>query len=200
VALVSDAGTPLISDPGFMLVREALAQGLPVIPVPGATAAIAALTASGLPADRFLFAGFLPPKAVARRAKLATLAHLDATLVFYEAPQRLAAMLADAAEAFGTERQAAVCRELTKAHETVTTGEVGNLADAFAAAPEPKGEIVVVVAPPQDAAPTDAGAVDAMLNDLAETMPASKAAAEVARLTGLPKGELYKRLLALKGG
>jgi len=147
IALISDAGTPLVSDPGYKLVREALDQGLMVTSLPGPSAALAALTNSGLPTDTFLFAGFLPPKSGPRRTRLAALKEVPATLILFEAAPRLAKSLADMAEVLGP-REAAIARELTKLHETVTRGRLDALAEAIAAGEPPKGEIVVVVAPP----------------------------------------------------
>lgn len=199
VALVSDAGTPLVSDPGYRLVGEALAAGARVFPIPGPSAALAGLVVSGLPTDAFLFAGFLPAKDAARRSRLAELSAVPATLVFYESPHRLTESLAALAETLGYDRPACVARELTKAFEEARRDTLGALAAHYASAGEPKGEIVILVAPP--AAPAlDAGDIDALLSGLAAEMPASKAAAEGARLTGRPKAELYRRLLALKGG
>ncbi|HLJ21587.1 MAG TPA: 16S rRNA (cytidine(1402)-2'-O)-methyltransferase, partial [Stellaceae bacterium] len=155
LALVSDAGTPLVSDPGFKLVRDAVAAGIPVIPVPGASAALAALTVSGLPTDRFLFAGFLPAKSAARRRELRELAAVRASLIFYETAPRLAEALADMAAMLG-DRPAAVARELTKLHEEVRRGSLSALAEHYRGAGPPKGEIVVIVGPPAaDAAVTE---------------------------------------------
>jgi 16S rRNA (cytidine1402-2'-O)-methyltransferase len=197
VALVSDAGTPLVSDPGFRLVEAARADGLAVIPIPGPSAALAALTASGLPSDAFFFAGFLPVKAGARAARLSELKTVPGTLIFFESPNRLADSLAAMAEAYG-DRPAAVCRELTKTFEEIRTGTLPALAAHYAEAGAPKGEVVVCLAPPAaGAAPAEAD-VDAMLASLSSEMGASKAAAEAARLTGLRKADLYKRLLELK--
>lgn len=198
VALISDAGTPLISDPGSRLVREAVARGLPVVPVPGASALLAALTASGLDSETFLFAGFPPSKTGARAKRLADLAGIDATLVFYESPHRLAASLSAMANALGGGREAVVARELTKRFEEHRRGNLAELAEAYGEAGAPKGEIVVCVAPPAEAEPMQAVDVDAMLETLAGTMPASRAAAEAAKRTGMPKNELYARLVALK--
>jgi len=147
IALISDAGTPLVSDPGYKLVREALDQGLMVTSLPGPSAALAALTNSGLPTDTFLFAGFLPPKSGPRRTRLAALKEVPATLILFETSPRLAKSLADMAEVLGP-REAAIARELTKLHETVTRGRLDALAEGVAAGEPPKGEIVVVVAPP----------------------------------------------------
>jgi 16S rRNA (cytidine1402-2'-O)-methyltransferase len=196
VALVSDAGTPLVSDPGYRLVREAAAQGTRVFPIPGASALLAGLAAAGLPTDRFLFAGFPPPRRAARRAFLAELAGVRATLVFYEGGSRLAASLADMAEVLGP-REAVVGRELTKLYETVTRGALPALAadPQFAA---PKGEIVVLVAPGREAAATEADADQALADALARLSPAD-AASEVAKALGLPRRDLYRRAMALKG-
>lgn len=199
VALVSDAGTPLVSDPGYRLVEQALAAGIRVIPVPGASAVLSALVACGLPTDAFLFAGFLPTKDGARRTRLAALAAIPATLAFYESPHRLAESLAAMADALGGERPAAVARELTKTFEEVRRGTLRQLAGHYAEAGEPKGEIVILAGPPPTPA-FEATDIDALLATLLAEMPASKAAAEAARLTGRPKGDLYKRLIALKGG
>lgn len=197
VALISDAGTPLVSDPGYRLVGEALERGLRVVPVPGPSAALAALTVSGLPSDAFLFAGFLPVKAGQRRSRLEQWQAVPATLIFFESPRRVAETLAAMAEVLGGARPAVVCRELTKAFEEARHGSLQELAAHYAAADTPKGEVVICVGPPveEEAAPAD---VDALLIGLAAEMPASKAAAEAARMTGQPKQELYRRLLALK--
>jgi 16S rRNA (cytidine1402-2'-O)-methyltransferase len=196
IALVSDAGTPLISDPGFKLVRDARAAGRPVTTLPGPCAAVAALTLAGLPTDRFLFAGFLPAKAKAKADAIAELAAIRATLVLYESGPRLAATLAALAERFG-DRDAAIAREISKRFEETVTGSVLELAARYADAPPPKGEIVIVVAPPGEAAPADVDA-DALLADALSRLPAAKAAGEVARATGLSKRDLYARALALK--
>ncbi|MBX3530568.1 MAG: 16S rRNA (cytidine(1402)-2'-O)-methyltransferase [Rhizobiaceae bacterium] len=197
VALVSDAGTPLVSDPGFRLVEAAREAGIPVVPIPGPSAALAALTASGLPSDAFFFAGFLPVKNGARASRLTELKAVPGTLIFFESPNRLGESLAAMAEVFGN-RRVAVCRELTKAFEEIRTGPLADLAAHYAEAGAPKGEIVVCVAPPDPAAAPAEADVDAVLRSLASEMGASKAAAEAARLTGLRKADLYKRLLELK--
>lgn len=196
VALVSDAGTPLISDPGYRLVREAAEQGAAVYPIPGASALLAGLAAAGLPTDRFLFAGFPPPKSAARRSFFSEFAGIRATLVFYEGGSRLAASLADMAAVFGP-REAAVGRELTKLYETFTRGPLDVLAadPRFAA---PKGEIVVLVAPGREEAATEAD-VDAALSEALGRLRAADAAGEVAKALGLPRRELYRRALAMKG-
>lgn len=197
VALVSDAGTPLVSDPGYRLVEQALRAGFRVVPIPGPSAVLAALTASGLPSDTFLFGGFLPVKDGQRRSRLEELKAVPATLIFFESPRRLAATLAAMADVFGP-RPAAVGRELTKAFEEMRTGTLPDLAAAFADADTPKGEIVVCVGPPLAEAAVDAQDVDRLLLSLATEMPASKAAAEAARMTGGRKPDLYRRLMDLK--
>ena len=197
VALISDAGTPLVSDPGYRLVGAAIEKGIPVVPVPGASAALAALTASGLPSDTFLFAGFPPVKAGQRATRLEELKAAPATLIFYESPRRLAETLGAMAEVLGGGRAAAVGRELTKAFEEVRRGTLTELAHHYAAADTPKGEIVVCVGPPLPVEQS-AGDVDALLLSLAKDMPASKAAAEAAKMTGQSKQALYRRLLELK--
>lgn len=195
VALASDAGTPLLSDPGYRLVAEAAAAGYPVFPVPGASALLAALVVAGLPTDSFFFAGFLPPKQTGRRKRLAALAAIPATLVFYESPHRLAASLTDMAAVLG-DRPSAVARELTKAFETVRRGTLSALANEFAGAP-PKGEIVVVVGPPGESVP-EAEDIDALLVRLLADASVREAAAQAAALTGLPRRDLYRRALSLK--
>jgi 16S rRNA (cytidine1402-2'-O)-methyltransferase len=196
LALISDAGTPLISDPGYRLVKEAVAQGSAVFPVPGPSASLAALTVAGLPTDRFLFAGFPPPRSAGRRALFAELAPVRATLVFYEGGPRLAASLADMAAVFGA-REAAVARELTKLHETVIRGSLADLAaDPRLAAP--KGEIVVVVGPGAEPA-ASADEADAALAEAVARVGPARGASEVAKALGLSRRELYARALALKG-
>jgi 16S rRNA (cytidine1402-2'-O)-methyltransferase len=194
VALVSDAGTPLVSDPGFRLVREARAAGVAITTIPGACAAIAGLTVSGLPNDRFLFAGFLPVKDKARRDLLAQLGRIDATLVFYETGPRLERSLKVMAEVWPT-REVAVARELTKLHEECRSGTPGDLADHYAAHP-PRGEIVLLVGPPvEQRAEHDS---DALLREALKDMSASKAAGMVAKATGLDRQALYARAVELK--
>lgn len=199
VAYCSDAGTPLVADPGYRLVEMALAEGHPVIPVPGASAVLAALTASGLPTDRFLFAGFLPPKAAARRTELGGIAGLRATLVFYESPRRLAAALADMAAVLGPAREAVVARELTKRFEEHRRGSLGDLAGQYADAEAPKGEVVVLVGPPVEAAPEPQD-LDAALARALAGASVKDAAREVAAELGLPRREVYARALALTAG
>jgi 16S rRNA (cytidine1402-2'-O)-methyltransferase len=198
VALVSDAGTPGISDPGYKLVRAAAAAAVEVVAVPGPSAVIAALSIAGLPTDRFLFAGFLPPRRAARRATLAELKNVPATLVFYETAPRLAASLADAAAVLGP-RPAAIARELTKRFEEVRRGDIVSLAAAAASEPAPKGEIVLVIGPPEAAeAVVDDAAVDAALTAALKAHRAGEAAALVAAATGRPRREVYARALRLK--
>ncbi len=197
VALVSDAGTPLISDPGYKLVRDARAAGHAVTTIPGPCAAVAALTLAGLPTDRFLFMGFLPAKAGARAATIAEVAAVRATLVFYESGPRLASALAALAEGLG-DREAAVAREITKKFEECVTGTLTTLAARYADAP-PKGEIVVVVAPPGEAAPASEEDADAALVEALTRLPVSKAAGEVAKRLGLDRKALYARAMELKG-
>ena len=193
---------PVIADPGFKLVRAARQRGLRVSVVPGASAPLAALALSGLPSDRFLFAGFLPSRETARRAALADLAPVQATLVLLEAPQRLAASLADMAAALGAARDAVVARELTKMFEEVRAGPLGELAAAFAGEDPPRGEIVVVVAPPTAAdvaAVPDAATLDAQLRAALTTMSLRDAVAAVSGATGVARREVYARALALAG-
>jgi len=198
VALISDAGTPLVSDPGYRISQTAIEAGIAVIPIPGASAPMAALVASGLPSDTFLFAGFLPSKDKARRDRYAGFATTEATLMFFESPNRLAASLKSAAEVLGTDRPAAVCRELTKAYEEVRRGTLGELADRYEDE-NVRGEIVLVIGPGSTPPPSEED-VDALLGKLSADLPAGKAATEAARLTGKPRKDLYARLLALKVG
>ncbi|MEQ1726175.1 MAG: 16S rRNA (cytidine(1402)-2'-O)-methyltransferase [Sphingopyxis sp.] len=198
VVLVSDAGTPLISDPGYRLVRDARAAGHLVTSVPGPCAAIAALSLSGLPTDRFLFAGFLPAKAGARVKALAELAGVKATLVFYESGPRLAASLRAMADALGP-REACVARELTKLHEEVVSGRLDGLAARFAT--PPKGEMVIIVAPPIEAPPTaaDPAAIRAALVEAMRCSPASRAARDVAKRFAISREHAYAIALELSG-
>jgi len=200
VVLASDAGTPLVSDPGYKLVREAIDAGIDVRAVPGPSAALAALTVSGLPTHRFLVAGFLPPGRTAALRTLDELAPVPATLVLFEAARRLPATLALLAERLG-DRPAAMARELTKRFEEVRRGSLEALARHYAEAGPPRGEVVIVVGPPgaDEPEPEDIAArVDAGLAALLDSMPASAAAAQVAAATGRPRREVYRRALALK--
>ena len=200
VALVSDAGTPLISDPGYKLVQAVVEAGLPVTALPGASALLTALQLSGLPSDRFLFLGFLPNKSAARRAAIEEVSGLGATLVCYESAQRLAAMLDDLAETLGP-RPAAVARELTKLYEEVRRGSLPELAAHYAEAGPPKGEVVVVIGPPADseAETLDEAGLDAALGRALATSSLRDAVAEIARLSGQPRKAVYARALALIG-
>jgi 16S rRNA (cytidine1402-2'-O)-methyltransferase len=195
VALVSDAGTPLISDPGYKLVRAAREDGIAVFGIPGPSAAITALSISGLPTDRFLFAGFMPAKDKARNDVIDELAAVNSTLVFYESGPRLAKTLAALASKLGP-RDAAIGRELTKKFEQVVTGSLQELSDRYADT-EPKGEIVLIVGPPEKQA-AESGDVDAALLEALGRLPASKAAGEVAKRFGLERKELYARAAKLK--
>jgi len=196
VALISDAGTPLVSDPGYKLVRAAIAEHLPVTAIPGPSAALTALILSGLPPDVFLFAGFLPPRPAARRRALAGWSALAATLVFFEGPSRLAGCLADMAELLG-DRHAAVARELTKLHEEIRRGRLGELAAHYRDAGPPRGETVVVVGPPEPAAPEPAEVDDRLRAALAD-LGVRDAAAKLAAETGLARSDLYRRALAMR--
>ena len=195
VALVSDAGTPLISDPGYRLVRAAREAGIAVTSIPGPSAAIVALTLAGLPSDRFLFAGFLPNKAKARADVLTELGAVRATLVFYETAPRLADALAAIAEVLPG-REVGVARELTKKFEECRTGTPADLIAHYTAHP-PKGEIVLLIGPPGEARAADHDP-DALLVEALKTQKASQAAAEVARITGLDRKALYARAMELK--
>jgi 16S rRNA (cytidine1402-2'-O)-methyltransferase len=198
VALVSDAGTPLVSDPGFKLVRAALAEGLPVGTLPGPSAALAALVLSGLPSDRFLFAGFLPPKQAGRRAALAELAGIRASLIFFESAPRLAEALADMALVLG-DRPAAVARELTKLYEEVRRGGLAELAARYGSEGPPRGEIVVVVGPPVAPPAPTGDELDRQIAAALASMSLKDASAAVAAATGLPRREVYARALLLAG-
>jgi 16S rRNA (cytidine1402-2'-O)-methyltransferase len=193
IALVSDAGTPLISDPGFKLVRATRAAGHAVHTLPGPSAAIAALTLSGLPTDRFLFLGFLPAKAKARSEVIADVAAVRATLILYESGPRLGDSLAALSQQLG-ERQGAVVREISKLHEECVTGTLAELAERYAHAP-PKGEIVIVVGPPPEAAAVGDEALDAALDEAFGRLSPSRAAAEVADRLNIPRKRAYARAL-----
>jgi 16S rRNA (cytidine1402-2'-O)-methyltransferase len=195
VALVSDAGTPLISDPGYKLVLAAREAGVDVSALPGASAVLAALTVGALPTDRFFFEGFLPAKEGARRTRIAELKRIPATLVLFESGPRIAAALADLAAGLGT-REAAVCRELTKLHEEVRRGDLAALARDYAEGAETRGEFVIVVAPPQAVAGEPAD-IDAMLRQALQRLSVKAAVAEIADVTGAPRREIYQRALAL---
>jgi 16S rRNA (cytidine1402-2'-O)-methyltransferase len=194
VALVSDAGTPLISDPGFKLVREAAAAGITVFAVPGPSSVLAALSVAALPTDRFFFEGFLPPKETARRTRLAELARIDATLVIFEAGSRVQDTLRDLAATMGA-REAAICRELTKLHEEVTRGPLSDLG-ANAESLEPRGEFVLVIGPAVEAQ-VPAEALDDLLRDALATHSVKDAVAQAVELSGRPRREVYARALEL---
>jgi len=197
VALVSDAGTPLISDPGFKLVREACAAGHAVIALPGPSSVLASLSVAALPTDRFFFEGFLPAKEAARRARIAELARIDATLVLFESGNRVQDALRDLAGPMGA-REAAICRELTKLHEEVRRGTLGALARVYRELPEPRGEIVVVTAPPAESQPASAEEIDALLRNALDRLSVKDAVDEVAGLSGQSRRDVYRRALALK--
>jgi 16S rRNA (cytidine1402-2'-O)-methyltransferase len=197
VALVSDAGTPLISDPGFRLVRDVQEAGFRVFPVPGACAAIAALCVAGLPTDRFVFEGFLPAKAGARAARLMELAAEESTTIFYEAPHRIVDSLQAMVEAFGGDREAVLAREITKAYETVRRAPLAELAGFVAAdSNQQRGEIVLIVAGQPAGQPELDARLAGLLQRLAQEMPGKRAAAIVAEFSGLKKNQLYDYLLA----
>ena len=196
VALVSDAGTPLISDPGYKLVRDARAARVPVVTIPGPCAAIAALTLAGLPTDRFLFLGFLPVKAGAKASAIDEVAGIRATLVLYESGARTAATLAALAARLGP-RPAAVAREISKRFEETVDGELSVLAARYALA-APRGEVVIVVGPPGETPPPDAAALDTALARAMAAQPLKAAVAEVAAMLGLPRRSVYARALELR--
>jgi len=195
VAYASEAGTPLIADPGFQLARAAIAEGFAVLAAPGPSAVLAALTVSGLPSDRFLFAGFPPAGAGDRARFLAELGQVPATLILYESPKRINRLLTEMADAFGKDRLAAVCRELTKRFEDVSRGTLGELAEAFAGRAV-KGEIVVLVDRPGDRA-VDGASIEAALRDALAHGSVKDAAAEVAAALNLPRKEVYRMALQL---
>jgi 16S rRNA (cytidine1402-2'-O)-methyltransferase len=200
VALISDAGTPLISDPGYVLVKAARQRGIVVTPVPGACAMVAALSAAGLPTDRFLFEGFLPAKAVARRKSLQALSRETATLVFYESPRRIQGLMGDVVSVFGGEREVVLARELTKAFETFYSGVASGVLGQLEGDPNAgKGEYVVMVGGVQGGA-DDSASVDAdqVLALLLPELPVKKAAKIAAELTGRSRNELYQRALELR--
>ena len=198
LALISDAGTPLISDPGYKLVSEAVAAGIPVTAAPGASSVLAALLVAGLPTDRFFFEGFLPPRSAARRARLNELAGVPSTLVFFESPRRLAEMLGDLAVELGP-RPAAVARELTKFYESTRRGRLDELAALYAGEDAPKGEIVVVVGPPQAGDAIGDHEIDALLREALANLSVKDAAAAVSARTGAPRRQIYARALELAG-
>jgi 16S rRNA (cytidine1402-2'-O)-methyltransferase len=197
VAYVSDAGTPLIADPGYRLAADAISEGLPVTSAPGASALLAALAVAGLPTDRFLFAGFPPVKSVAKVKFLAEFANVPATLVFYESPRRLADCLTAMEAAYGGARRVAVCRELTKKFEEVRRGTLAELATQYGSESAPKGEVVVVVGPPINEAASEQD-IDTALRSALKTQSVKDAAREVSEALDLPRKQLYARALELK--
>lgn len=198
IALVSDAGTPLVSDPGFKLARDAIEAGAHVTAAPGPSAVLTALVLSGLPSDRFFFEGFLPPKRKARRGRIAELAHLPGTLVLFETGPRVAEAMADLADVLG-DRPAALARELTKRFEQVRRASLATLAGELAGEPPPKGEIVLVVGQVAETAPS-VDDVDALLQAALARTSVKDAVAEVAVATGMARRDVYARALAVKGG
>lgn len=201
IALISDAGTPLISDPGFHLVREAKANGIKIVPIPGACAAIAALSVSGLPTDRFVFEGFLPAKQEARRNRLFLLLHEPRTIIFYEAPHRLLSSLQTMAEVFGEGRKAVVARELTKLHESVIAGDLAALIRKYESSPsEQRGEVVILVQGIDEEASERKEVIpENVLDILLEELPLKQAATLASKITGERKNVLYEMALAKKG-
>ena len=195
VALVSDAGTPLISDPGYRLVRDAVASGHSVTALPGASSVLTALPLSGLPTDRFFFEGFLPPKRAARQKRIAALASIPATLVLFETGPRIADSLADLTSGLG-DREAAICRELTKLHEEIRRGPLGELASAYISGAETRGEFVIVIAPPSEQE-VQTDELDELLRQALARVSTKEAVAEVALATGKPRREVYRRALEL---
>lgn len=198
VALVSDAGTPLVSDPGYRLGQMAIEAGHRVVPIPGASAPLAALVGSGLPSDAFMFAGFLPVKDKGKRDRFSELSKIPATMMFFESPHRICATIKVASEVLGPNRRAVVCRELTKTFEEFRRGTLGELCEFYNDDRIVKGEIVLLIEPPSYNDIPDMEDVEKLLKDLVSTMPAAKAAAEASKLTGLPRKELYQRILDLK--
>lgn len=199
VALVSDAGTPLISDPGYKLVAACREREIPVLSVPGPSAVLAALAVSGLPTDQFMFAGFLASTTSTRRAQITEIATLKATTIWFETPSRLSQSLADMAEILG-QREAVVARELTKLHEEVIRGDCRDLAKRFAGGKPPRGEIVLLVAgAPRDASTTDDATLDAMLRAEMDGQRLRDAVRAVVEATGLPRNRVYRAALRIDG-
>ena len=200
IALISDAGTPLVSDPGWKLVHEAAGEGVKIIPLPGASAMLAGLVTSALPSDKFMFCGFLPPKTSARRKALTELADIPATLIFYESGPRLIACLKDMSQMLGSARDGAVARELTKLFEETRRGTLTELATHYEEAGKPKGEIVILIGPPAAKEAPDEETLKTALRAALETQPTKAAANEVAALYSLPKRDVYQLALTLKNG
>ena len=199
IALISDAGMPLVSDPGYRLVKEAVALGIPVTACPGPSAVLTGLALSGLPTDRFLFAGFVPQKQGERMRLFAEFAKLKATLIFFESPHRIIETLNDLAAALPG-RRVAVTRELTKLHEEVLRGEAGQIAEGLAARSAVKGEITLLIGPPEGEEEVSAADLEAAITEALADMPASKAASEVAKRFNLNRSDIYQMILARKGG
>jgi 16S rRNA (cytidine1402-2'-O)-methyltransferase len=197
IALISDAGTPLVSDPGYKLVREAVEHGIGVIAIPGASAPLAALASSGLPTDRFQFAGFPPPRSAARRRFLSEMKDVRATLIFFEGPSRLAESLADMSDILGA-RDAAVARELTKKFEDIRRGPLAELAERYEREGPPRGEIVILVGPPPHEEAADDAALDAAIQAADKDRPLKEIAAEVAGKLRLKRRDVYERALRLR--
>lgn len=198
IALISDAGTPLISDPGFLLVREARQAGITVTPIPGASSILAGLSCSGLPTDRFIFEGFIPSKKGDRKKRFESLSAEKRTLIFFEAPHRIESSLQDCADVFGEDRQAVLCRELTKTWETFLTGNLANiLSEVKADSNQSRGELVLVIAGQQKTSELD-GQSQQLLELLMESLPLKKAASITAQVSGLNKKVLYDAGLALQ--
>ncbi len=199
IALVSDAGTPLVSDPGYHLVRAAIEAGIPVVPVPGPSAIVTALSAAGLPTDRFCFEGFLPARGAARRKRLEALRQSPVTLVFYESPHRILDSLQDMREVFGPDRPMVLARELTKTFETFLRGTIAEVLERVQADPDQRrGEMVVLIGGAEAAAETSAIDTERLLAILTEELPVRQAAALAARITGQKKNRLYQQALALQ--
>jgi len=196
VALVSDAGTPLISDPGYKLVREVTEKNIYITPVPGASSLLAALTISGLPTDSFYFAGFLPTKTTGRKKSLSKISGIESTLVFFERGTRIADVLKDMAEVLG-KRQAAIVREITKTFEETKRGDITELASFFEKEGPPKGEVVIVLSPAEKYE-HNAEDIDAMLSKMLTKMSVKQAVAEIAKKLGLPRKQVYSRALEIK--
>jgi 16S rRNA (cytidine1402-2'-O)-methyltransferase len=196
IALISDAGTPLVSDPGYKLVREALAEGIAVHAIPGASATLTSLSLAGLPTDRFLFAGFLPPRAGERGTVLSELRNIRATLIFFESAQRLGECLAQMSDVFG-DRAVVVARELTKLHEEVRRGTLAFLAEQYAGASPPKGEVTILVGPPREQQ-ADTARIDSLLDKALAFMPVRAAAELIAEALEMPRKEIYRRALGKK--
>ncbi len=197
IALVTDAGTPLISDPGYRLLRDAVAAGARTVPIPGPSAVLAALCVAGLPSDRFVFEGFLPPRKAARKARLVELRAEPRTLVFYESAHRILGTVQDLAEVFGARREAVLARELTKEFETVLRGDLGGLGEPLRAdAAQRRGEFVLVVKGAEEAPCAPRLTAEEVADDLAEVLPIGRAAELAARLTGAKRNHIYRYLLA----